>query len=125
MEAEKGGLLPADILATLTEFTAATITQSYARHLPSMPRKVILSGGGAANSWLVARIRARLRDLSDDSGIVTSDQIGWPDQSVEPAAFALLAWLRVHNRPGNIPGTTGARHPCLLGSITAPPPGPV
>lgn len=118
-DAEKHHLLPADMMATLTEFTAASIAQSYELHLRSIPQKVILCGGGAGNSWLVARIRERLRDLSLESGIITSDQLGWPDQSIEPAAFALLAWLRWENKPGNLPRTTGARHPCVLGKITA------
>lgn len=117
-EAETYRLLPADVLATFTEFTAASIVESYKLHLKSIPTKVILCGGGAGNSWLVARIRERLRDLSLETGIITSDQLGWPDQSIEPAAFALLAWLRWRNKPGNIPETTGARHPCLLGKIS-------
>lgn len=118
-DAEQHRLLPADILATFTEFTAASISESYKRHLPSIPGRVILCGGGAGNSWLVARIRERLRDLSLDAGIITSDQLGWPEQSIEPAAFALLAWLRWMNKPGNLPRTTGAKHPCVLGKITA------
>ena len=122
-DAEKQSLLPADMMASLTEFTAASIAHSYQLHLRSIPQKVILCGGCAANSWLVARIRERLRDLSLESGIITSDQLGWPDQSIEPAAFALLAWLRWKNKPGNIPSTTGASHSCILGEITAAPPG--
>ncbi|MEW6306874.1 MAG: anhydro-N-acetylmuramic acid kinase, partial [Verrucomicrobiota bacterium] len=35
-----------------------------------------------------------------------------------PAAFALLAWLRWNNQPGNLPATTGARRPVALGQIT-------
>ena len=116
--AEAHRLLPADVMATFTEFTAASIAQSYKMHLKSIPQKVILCGGGAGNSWLVARIRERLRELSLEAAIITSDQLGWPDQSIEPAAFALLAWLRWNNQPGNLPSTTGARHPCLLGKIS-------
>jgi len=35
--------------------------------------------------------------------------LGWQVQSIEPAAFALLAWLRMTGQPGNLPETTGAR----------------
>lgn len=119
---EEYRLLPADVMATFTEFTAASIAQSYKMHLKSIPQKVILCGGGAGNSWLVARIRERLRELSLEAAIITSDQLGWPDQSIEPAAFALLGWLRWKNKPGNIPNTTGARHPCFLGKISSAPP---
>ena len=117
--AEKHRLLPADVMATFTEFTAASISASYELHLKSTPHKVILCGGGAGNSWLVARIRERLRELSLETAIITSDQLGWPDQSIEPAAFALLAWLRWKNKPGNFPETTGARHACVLGKISS------
>ena len=44
-------------------------------------------------------------------------------ESIEPAAFALLAWLRAQRRTGNLPETTGASRPMLLGQITEPTPG--
>ena len=43
---------------------------------------------------------------------------GWPLQSIEPAAFAYLAWLRLRGRAGNLPETTGARRAVLCGVIT-------
>jgi anhydro-N-acetylmuramic acid kinase len=77
---------------------------------------VILAGGGAANPALVRALKAAL----PDSEIVSADKLGWPLQAIEPAAFALLAYLRFRNHPGNIPETTGACRPVLLGQITSP-----
>jgi anhydro-N-acetylmuramic acid kinase len=54
--------------------------------------------------------------------IQSSGDLGWPEQSIEPAAFALLAWRRIQGRPGNLPETTGATRPMLLGQLTDPTP---
>jgi anhydro-N-acetylmuramic acid kinase len=77
---------------------------------------VILCGGGAKNSFLRARIQAALGN-TEVSG---SGELGWPPEAIEGAAFALLAWLRWHEKPGNIPSTTGARRACLLGQVARP-----
>jgi anhydro-N-acetylmuramic acid kinase len=50
--------------------------------------------------------------------VVTSEALGWPVQAIEPAAFALLAWLRMSGQPGNLPRTTGARRAALLGQVS-------
>jgi anhydro-N-acetylmuramic acid kinase len=104
-----------DLLATLTEFTALSIALNYSLHLPVKPDRVILCGGGGSNSALVDAIRRSL-----ETKVVTCDSFGWPAQAIEPAAFALLAWLRINGRPGNIPATTGAKRSALLGQVTMP-----
>jgi anhydro-N-acetylmuramic acid kinase len=104
-----------DVLATLTEFTAHSISLNYKLHLATPPDRVILCGGGALNPALVAAMR---RALGTD--MVTCDELGWPPQAIESAAFALLAWLRLKDRGGNIPETTGAKRPVTLGQISAP-----
>ncbi len=104
-----------DVLATLTEFTARSIALNYFLHLPAKPDRVILCGGGASNPALVDAIR---RNLATE--VITCDVLGWPPQAIEPAAFALLAWLRMNDLPGNIPATTGAKKGALLGQVTMP-----
>ena len=103
-----------DQLATLTEFTARSLALNYRLHLPSRPEKIILTGGGARNGTLVRAVAARLPGVES----VTSESLGWPAQAIEPAAFALLAWMRMNGRPGNLPGTTGARGAALLGQVS-------
>lgn len=112
------GLDPADRLATLTEFTAAAVEENYRRHLEAPPDEVILCGGGARNPFLVARLTARLRTWSPGVEVVTCAARGWPPETVEGAAFALLARERLSGRPGNLPETTGARAAVGCGQVT-------
>ena len=107
-------LSPNDKVATLTEFTAQSIAVNYRLHLPALPSRLILAGGGAANATLVAALAKQF--ATGEVEVLTSDQLGWPVQAIEPAAFALLAHLRMSGRPGNLPQTTGARRAALLGS---------
>jgi anhydro-N-acetylmuramic acid kinase len=111
-----------DALATLTEFTARSLVLNYQLHLPSAPDRVVLGGGGAANPILVTGIAKALRATfaKKEIELKTSEELGWPVQAIEPAAFAFLAWLRMNRRPGNLPATTGASRPVLCGQITDP-----
>jgi anhydro-N-acetylmuramic acid kinase len=106
-------LPPCDKVATLTEFTAQSLALNYRLHLPSLPSRLILTGGGAANPVLVRAIRRQFAGSQVE--VLTSDALGWPVQAIEPAAFALLAHLRMKGKPGNLPQTTGARRSALLG----------
>jgi anhydro-N-acetylmuramic acid kinase len=110
---EGRALLKFDLLATLTEFTARSIALNYQSHLPKPIQRVILCGGGAANPQLTKAITANLR-----TPVVSCESLGWPAQAIEPAAFALLAWLRLKRRESNIPATTGASRALSLGQIT-------
>ena len=115
---QMGDMSRFDVLATLSSLTARSIAAACERHLPSMPDRMILTGGGAANPVLKRMIGDALAHVSPDSVTLTSADMGWPLQSIEPAAFALLAWLRINRRPGNLPQTTGATRGVLLGQIT-------
>jgi anhydro-N-acetylmuramic acid kinase len=110
------GMSQYDQIATLTEFTARSIALNYKLHLPQVPQRIILTGGGASNSQLVRAIRCQFPD--HPVVVQTSDSCGWPVLAIEPAAFALLADLRMRRQPGNFPQTTGARHSALLGQET-------
>ena len=129
-DCQKAKLNKYDIIATFTDFTARSIAEAYLRFLPQFPDLVILAGGGAANGTLVSRIRWALRSLQWETqrykikkpiDVTTTDALGWPSQSIEAAAFALLAYRTVHHLSGNIPQTTGARRAAILGQITPAP----
>ena len=111
-------LSPFDWVATLTAFTARSLAENYRRHLPAPPGRVILCGGGAKNPALVGMIREALNRATRPVEVSTSADHDWPVESVEPAAFAWLAWLRQHGLPGNLPETTGARKAVLCGQVT-------
>ncbi len=116
--AQRQRLSPFDLVATLTAFTARSLAKNYRLHLPALPGRVVLCGGGASNPMLVRMISEELNRGARLVEVSTSADHGWPVQSVEPAAFAWLAWLRWHGLPGNLPETTGARQAVLCGQVT-------
>lgn len=107
------GLSVADTIATLTEFTARSIADAYAKFLKPLPTAIVLCGGGAKNKFLKSRIQFFL----EDSCVITSEDLGWPVETVEGAAFALLAAYRVWGITSNIPQTTGASAKAILGKL--------
>ena len=107
-----------DAIATLTEFTARSLALNYRMHLPSVPGCLVLCGGGAKNPTLVARITAALKAINSATRVCTANDFGWPTQAIEAAAFALLAYYRWNGFPANVPETTGASRPVLLGQVT-------
>lgn len=111
-------LSDADLVATFTAFTARSLAMNYRLHLPGPPDVVVLAGGGASNSTLRELIAAQLGKWNPRVAIKTSGELGWPVQSIEPAAFAWLAWMRMRRQPGNRPETTGAKRAALLGQVS-------
>lgn len=102
-----------DKVATLTEFTAMSLAHAYRHHLPRLPEIVVLCGGGALNPHLVSRLRYHLPECV----FIKSDELGWPTQTIEGAAFAWLAAYRLWNRPSNITAATGAKAALPLGHL--------
>jgi len=103
---------PADVQATLAEFTVRAAAQALERFGPAS-RRLIVCGGGALNDHLMARLRALLPRLRVES----SAAVGLAPLQVEAAAFAWLAQATITRQPGNLPSVTGARGPRLLGAI--------
>ncbi len=103
---------PADVQATLTEFTAracASAVQRFGRG----GGELLVCGGGAFNTQLMQRIPALLPGVAVD----TTAARGLPPQQVEAAAFAWLARQALLGLPGNLPAVTRARGPRILGAI--------
>ena len=107
-------LCAADVIATLTEFTAASIAEAYRRFLPIYPDEIILSGGGAFNLTLVKAIR----QLTAPATVLISNDLGLKSDAKEAVAFAVLAYETLQGRTGNLPAATGARRAVVLGNIT-------
>lgn len=112
-DAEPYQLSAADFLATLTELTAQSIVNSYRDFLPQLPHQVLLGGGGSRNLYL----RQRLQALLSPCEVLTTDDVGLNSDFKEAIAFAVLAYWRIRDIPGNLPEVTGAAHPALLGEI--------
>lgn len=106
-----------DILSTLVELTARTIVSAMERHGP--PRhsidQLIVSGGGARNTFLMSRLRA----LLSRTEVVTSNTVGIDLDAKEALAFAILANETWNHHPANVPSVTGASRPVILGKVTS------
>jgi anhydro-N-acetylmuramic acid kinase len=103
----------ADLLATLTDLTASSIADSYRRFLRQLPDRVLLCGGGSRNLYL----RQRLQFQLPATQVITTDDAGVNGDYKEAIAFAVLAYWRNLQIPGNLPTATGARSPVLLGNV--------
>jgi anhydro-N-acetylmuramic acid kinase len=115
-EAAAFALSPAAVLATLTEFTARSIALSYQDFLPRLPDEVLLCGGGSRNRYLVSRLQSHLPHVE----VGTTATAGVPTDLKEALAFAVLAYWRYHQFPGNLPSVTGAREWVPLGDLHHP-----
>ena len=103
---------PADVQATLTEFTAracADCVNSYGKE----SNLLIVCGGGAFNQHLVQRLQAHLPGVVVES----SADHGLPPLQVEASAFAWLAARTVQRQAGSLASVTGARGDRVLGAI--------
>ncbi len=115
-----------DVVATATALTARSIADAIACHLikrsPSHGKKrfheIVLSGGGANNSALIAMLKNEL--ALSGLRLRFSEEFGLPSPAKEAVAFALLAYETWHRRPSNIPSATGAKRGAVLGKISYP-----
>jgi anhydro-N-acetylmuramic acid kinase len=112
------GAPPEDLLRTATELTARTIADALERFVMGKVaiHRLIISGGGAHNRLLMARLAEFLPNLR----VHPSDEFGLDVDAKEAIAFAVLADRTMHGLPGNLPAVTGARRLVVLGKISRP-----
>ena len=103
-----------DIVATATALTAHSIADAYRRFLPEPITEVLVSGGGARNPTLVGMIRELIAPVR----VRRFEEEFFDGEAKEAVAFALLAYLHVNGRAGNVPRATGARGQRMLGKLT-------
>ncbi len=110
LAAHDGDVAVEDLLATLVELTAVTVSDACRSH---GARRVVAAGGGVRNPVLMARLTHHL----DDIALTTIDELGLPADAKEAYAFAVLGFLTVNRVPGAVPSCTGARRATVLGSL--------
>lgn len=115
-DAEPYHLSSADLLATLTELTVASIVKEYTTFLPNLPSRVLLCGGGSRNLYLKKRLQSYLQPVP----VLTTDEVGLSADFKEAIAFGVLAYWRTLGIPGNLPQVTGAHTEVLLGDVYLP-----
>ena len=104
----------ADLMATVTAFTAETIAYSVHHFFPLMPDRLVIGGGGSMNGTLVGFIREALPACR----VMTNEELGFDSNAKEAVAFAVMANETLFAGYNNVPTVTGASHPVVMGKIS-------
>ncbi len=104
----------ADLQATLAELTALAIARSLAGG--PLPRRLLVCGCGARNTYLLGRLAAALPDVVVDRTARYGADPDW----IEALLSAWLARERLAGRLQNTAPISGASQPVLLGDIFEP-----
>jgi anhydro-N-acetylmuramic acid kinase len=102
---------PADVQATLLELTASTVAAAIGKHATT--GEILVCGGGANNTALIAR----LQDLLPQHAIKTTHEVGLPAEAIEAVAFAWFAYQTLRGQPIDFTPFTGANRPVIAGGI--------
>lgn len=106
-------VLPAEtVQATLTELTATVCADAVRDHAADCD-ELLVCGGGAFNSHLMARLTA----LLPGSRVASTAERSLPPTQVEAVAFAWLARAFVRRECASLPTVTGASGARVLGSL--------
>ena len=115
------GLSDADVLATVTDLTAWSIADGYARYV--LPRRqaaeLVVVGGGSYNATLLGFLRTRFAPYGVQ--VRTQEDLGWSSDAKEAVAFAIMADCCVREKPNVLPSVTGAKAAAIMGKISLPP----
>ena len=104
-----------DLVATAVLLTARSIADAFRRFIPEPITEMLVSGGGAENPALMDAIRAELPRTVE---VKRFADVYFDGEAKEAVAFALLGWLFLNGRAGNVTTVTGARGPRILGKLT-------
>ena len=106
---------PEDVLATTAALTVEAIGRAVERFVAPVlpPDRVLVSGGGVHNAWLMRRLAERLRPAA----VQSIAALGLDPDAKEAVCFAVLAHETLNGVPANIPRATGARQSVILGKI--------
>ncbi len=102
---------PQDVMATLAELTAVTISEQVM--LSGGSDRLLVCGGGSRNPLLMTR----LTGLLPGTEVSTTDEFGISGDDMEALAFAWLAFRTLSGLSGNLPSVTGASAATVLGAI--------
>ena len=101
-----------DIITTVTELTVRSMAYNYRSFISNID-KIIVSGGGVHNKYIMNRLREEF-----PGKVFALEEIGFNSDAKEAFAFAVLGYLSVTGKPGNVKASTGAKYDMVLGEIT-------
>jgi anhydro-N-acetylmuramic acid kinase len=112
------GRYDADLMTTLTEFSARSLARALADFVGKEQPidEVILAGGGVKNPALRGRIESNVAPAA----VRLSDDFGVPADAREAMVFAVLANEALLGNATALPRVTGARRPVVLGRLAFP-----
>ena len=99
--------------APLAEFTVQSIVLALNNIQTTLPYRLLVCGGGAKNQAIMNGLKQALPSWR----IQLTTELDLDIDYVEAAAFAWLAYRRMHNLPANLPSVTGAARAVSLGAI--------
>ncbi|MFC4025057.1 anhydro-N-acetylmuramic acid kinase [Oceanobacillus longus] len=109
-----GDIDSADLVTTVTEWTALTIANSYNDFLTGKGNaidEVIVGGGGSYNPYLMERLAYHLPDMN----VYTHEKYNISSDFKEAIAFAILGYQCICGEYNQIPSATGADKPVIMG----------
>ena len=106
-----------DIIATITEFTVLSIVYNYRTFVRDFDIAIV-SGGGSHNEYIIERLNEEL-----DNKVYSLDELYHNDSfsfsdAKEAFAFAVLGYLSLNGRAGNVKSSTGSSEDLVLGEVT-------
>ncbi len=117
-KAKNENMCDADIVSTLSAFTASSIINQIETHIPEFnDGELVVSGGGANNPYLVELLN---KYKTKKYKIITGYDLGYNADAKEAIGFAVLGYLRIMNKASNVVSVTGAIRPVSLGSMVLP-----
>lgn len=104
-----------DLLATVTAFTARSISESYRKFI--LPRggadEMIVGGGGTRNPTLMNF----LSEAMIPTPVKAFEDYGLDSKAIEAMGFGFFAYETILGIPNNVPSATGAMGPVVMGKI--------
>ncbi len=104
-----------DIIRTVTEITAYAIYFNYEKYMKAETEieELLVSGGGAHNKFMMSL----LQKYFGSAKVMKIEEYGYSSDAKEAICFAILANETISGNPANVPRTTGAKEPVILGEI--------
>lgn len=103
---KNAGITTADALRTYTEHIAQQIRKSIAGSLvPSQNSRLLVTGGGAFNRFLVERIQENFRDLPIEVDIPDANLVSYKEALIM-AFIGVLRWRQEYNVLSSVTGAT-------------------
>jgi len=111
-----GDIPKEDIIRTTTEITAYAIHYSYEKFMKAETEieELLTSGGGAHNKYMMQL----LQKYFGSAKVMKIEEYGYSSDAKEAICFAILANETISGNPANVPRTTGAKEPVILGTIS-------